>query len=912
MSRGVAVAVVWFFFAAIALSAFTTAGAADGEKIHFSIPSQDLQSALNEFAVQSKRNVLFSPEIAVSKRSSVLTGEYDVRTALNLLLSGTGLTYRAPDEHTFLIDLALATTSNAGAPSLTESVRLTSADAPSSASPGEQRQRLNAPTTVKDEPPGLEEIVVTAQRREERLDKVPISITAFSQKTMDDLHIENFSDLASITPGLIVSTPAASNQDNGDVAIRGIFSGFNAPTTQFYIDETPVAVRVLPGAGPLSSPRPDIFDLDRVEILRGPQGTLFGSSAMGGAIRYITPQPNLTEESGYAKADAGYTNRGDLSYEVGVAYGAPIVAGTAGFRLSAWIQEEGGWIDHESPFTGDILKRNANSSDAYVVHPAFTWAPAAGLTITPSVFLQHNQSEFPSTYWRNYLPNPEDGANASATTQPEPGSDDLRVSSLAIKYDFHGLAFQSDTSYLDRTSVYLNDFTHAGEDIYSGNPIIPGVPHSYTNYENDDSFTHAWQQEFRLTSQDPSSRVTWVAGLYYRRAVQSLVQAMPGSLDPITEAIAGENTLQFTGIPNYVLNGHVLNAYTNFQATDISEAAFGDITVEIVSHLKADVGVRVEHAVVENQHQITAGPLDGVTYVNVTLPDESGNPVTPRYALSYQFTDDDMAYVSAAKGYRAGGGNSANSTGNALCTPSLEALGLTSVASSFSSDSLWSYEVGTKDSLFDRRFAIQASAYYINWSNIQTAVALPSCAEDFTTNRGKAVSKGFDLQLAAIVADGLKLSVNVGYTDAYYPNAALGAPSNGVTPLLNAAGDKLANVLPWTASTDAEYSRDTSALWSGSRSYLRLDYRWLSAANSLNPNVAGYDPEVGPYQNSAYGVLNIRLGVVHGGLDLSAYVNNATNSDPTLSYTHDVFADPMFFATAIRPRTAGLTAFYRF
>ena len=117
---------------------------------------------------------------------------------------------------------------------------------------------------------------------------------------MDDLHIENFTDLASITPGLIVSTPLADQQDNGDVAIRGIFSGGNAPTTQFYIDETPIAIRTLPGAGPSSSPRPEIFDLERVEVLRGPQGTLFGSSAMGGAIRYITPQPNLEQASGYA------------------------------------------------------------------------------------------------------------------------------------------------------------------------------------------------------------------------------------------------------------------------------------------------------------------------------------------------------------------------------------------------------------------------------------------------------------------------------------------------------------------------------------------------------------------------------------------------------------------------------------
>ena len=230
---------------------------------------------------------------------------------------------------------------------------------------------------------GLEEIIVTAERRRESLDKVPISVTAFSQKTMDDLHIQNFQDLASVVPGLVLQIPVGGLQDINDVAIRGVFSGGNAPTTQFYIDETPVAIRTLPAAGPSASPHPLIFDLDRVEVLRGPQGTLFGSSAMGGAIRYITPQPALNDESGYTKVDVSYTDRGAPSYETGAAYGAPVVTGVAGFRVSAWFQSEGGFIDKEDPYTGAILDRNANSTTSYVVRPAFTFAPTEGLTITP-------------------------------------------------------------------------------------------------------------------------------------------------------------------------------------------------------------------------------------------------------------------------------------------------------------------------------------------------------------------------------------------------------------------------------------------------------------------------------------------------------------------------------------------------
>ena len=774
------------------------------------------------------------------------------------------------------------------------------ADAPAPGTPG-----TNANTE-------LDEIVVSAERREEKLDKVPISVTAFSQKTMDDLHIQSFADLATIVPGLVVSTPAGGLQDITDVAIRGIFAGGNSPTTQFYIDETPVAIRTLPAAGPSGSPHPLIFDLDRVEVLRGPQGTLFGSSAMGGAIRYITPQPSLSDSSGYAKADVAYTDRGAPSYEAGVAYGAPVVAGTAGFRVSAWFQSAGGFIDKEDPISGDILERNANASNSYVIRPAFTWAPTDNLTVTPSLFLQHVHSDNPNSYWANYLPNPEDGAHVSGSIA-EPMTDDLNVSSLAIKYALTGVTFQSDTSYLDRRAHAVDDFTHAAEFIFSGTPFVPGLSPDYHDYFNDTTFTHAIQQEFRLSSQDPSARVSWVAGLYYRHSLESVVQCLPGSLDPLTEAIAGENTFQFTGNQDYTLsNGQVCNAFTDFRTTDISEAAFGEVTVEIVPRLKANLGVRVEHAVVEHQNQVSAGPLDGLTYADQNLPDQVSNPVTPRFGLTYQYTDNDMVYVSAAKGYRSGGANGATSIGNPLCTPSLTALGLSIVPSSYDPDSLWSYEIGAKDSLFDRRLAIQASAFVIDWSNIQTSVNLPSCAEVFTANRGKAVSRGFDLQLAAILAEGLKLGASVGYTDAYYPDAAYGAPTNGVIPLLNAAGDKLPNVLPWTAAVNVEYSHDISPLWSDARSYIRVDYRWLSAENPINPNTASYDPEVDQNLNPAYGMLNLRLGVVHGGLDLSAYVNNATRSDPVLTYAHDAIGDPIFYGTAIRPLTLGVTGYYRF
>ena len=757
----------------------------------------------------------------------------------------------------------------------------------------------------------LDEIVVTAERREENLNKVPISVTAFSQKTMDELHIQSFSDLASIVPGLFVTTPTSGAQGISDVTIRGIYSGGNAPTTQFYIDETPVAIRRQDGAGPAGSPHPLIFDLDRVEVLRGPQGTLFGSSAMGGAIRYITPNPNLTDSSGYAKADIGYTDKGAPNYEVGLAYGAPIVSGVVGFRVSGWFESDSGFIDREDPFTGQILKKKADTSDSYVIRPAFTIVPAPGLSITTSAFLQHVHQNEPDLYWLNFLPKLE-STHVSGALVHEPLTDDLRVVSLAVKYDLPGATLQSDTSYLDREYEDFNDITQGIESEFSGGiPFIPGL-NTFRSYEQDLAFTHAWQQEIRLTSQSPDSRLGWVAGVYYRHAVTGLAQLIPPDLSPLTQALFGQSSQQFFGNANFVVNGQVLNSYTNFQTTDVQEAFFGEVTFNILPRLKANAGVRIEHSVVDHQNEIVAGPLNGLTYSKSTLPDQVGNPITPRVGLTYQYTDNDMVYATAAKGYRAGGGNAASSVGNALCDSSLAAFGLTSVPKSFGPDTLWSYEIGAKDELFDKKLAIQASVYYIDWTNIQTGLTLTSCNQGFTANRGKAISQGFDLQMAAVLAEGLKASANVGYTNGYYPNAAFGAPTNGITPQLNSAGEKLSNLLPWTASVHADYSRDIASLWNDARSYLRVDYRWLGAANALNPRDNSFDPLVGPFQNHAYGILDVRLGVIHQGLDVSVYVLNATNKDPVLGFSHAAFGDPLFTAAAIRPLTAGFTAYYRF
>jgi iron complex outermembrane receptor protein len=758
---------------------------------------------------------------------------------------------------------------------------------------------------------GLEEIVVTAERREENINKVPISITAFSQRTMDDFHIQTVGDLASAVPGLYLTPPQGSGgQDFNQIAIRGVISSSAAPTTQFYIDETPIAIRQFQNLINSGTPEPLIFDLDRVEVLRGPQGTLFGGSAMGGAIRYITPQPSLSDTTGFTKTEVSYTRGGDPSWEVGGAYGGPIIPGTVGFRASAWYQGRGGFIDQEDIVTGGITKRNANSASNYVLRPAITWSPAEDLWVTPAFYYQHKHSDNPDGYWENSLPAPENNEHVYGGIA-SPMTDELRLTSLAIKYTLGGLDFHSDTSYLDRRLQAINDYTQYANLAVGGVTFIPGEGNFHA-YEIDMSDTQAFQQEFRIASQDPASRINWVAGAYFRRTDETLAQPLPPDLSPLTEAVAGVPSQTFFQIPNYIWNGQAVSAYTAVRATDVSKALFGDATVNLSSRLKATAGVRIDRTEVLEQRQFLAGPVDGTAGASATLPNQIGTPVTPRASVSYQYAENDIVYVSAAKGYRPGGGNQLPGASTA-CKTSLEQLGLTAVPPTFRSDSLWSYELGSKGFAWDKRIQFEASIYYIKWSNIQTVTGLASCQEGFTDNRGEAISKGGDLELTAVLTEGLKLHALAGYTDAYYPHSEYGTtsgmPDSPPPPLLIGAGDKFGGIRPWNYAVFLDYSRDVSALWPDSRSYARVDYRRLSSANSGDPRVATYDPLYATHLDQGYGILDLRLGITHGGWDMSAYVNNALNSDPLLTWG---YTGSLYSASAIPPLSAGVTVWYRF
>jgi outer membrane receptor protein involved in Fe transport len=787
------------------------------------------------------------------------------------------------------------------------------------------------------------EVVVTATRQNSALSKVPASVSAFTSAKMAVLNIKSFADLAKYTPGVTF------NEDRHDVSIRGIDSQAGSGTTGIYIDDTPIQVRAL-GLN-ANNTLPAVFDLDRVEVLRGPQGTLFGAGSEGGTVRYITTQPSLTTYSGNAHAEVATTENGAPSYEFGVAAGGPIVEDKLGFRASAWARRDGGYVDRTNGNDVGQVEKNANFTDTYVLRAALTWAPTNNLTITPSINYekrdQHNHDE----YWVG-TSDPSAGRFNSGTPDRMADPDRFVLPALKIEWDAGPVKFISNTSYYDRkervngysgTLYNLSYFQHftsnTDPDPYDDgpsntpgeppNPIDPQYnspvgcgPHAYGTpgcitanlltptglnlpgfgpYVSENLITNTQQnftQEFRLQSNEPGARLTWVAGVFYAYNTQrSTEEIRDPQLPALTEYLWGEDMLTAWG-ENLLPNG---DDYINdTRAHDRQIALFGDATFRIIDGLKLEVGVRYAWTHFDYAN-LNDGPQDlldngGVPATASGSKDET--PLTPKVGLTYQITPDDMVYGTVSKGYRIGG-----------ATPPLPipACGTTPFPTQYDSDSLLSYELGTKDKFFDRKLYVSGSVFYVQWSNIQQAIYVNECGIQYTANAGNAVSQGFDLEGQWQVTRQLDLEMSVGYTDAHFTNNAVDKNSG---ERLTTKGDVL-DVVPWTLTLGAQYNFTVF----DHDGFIRADYEFNSKRTKPIPtedaaNDGSYVGGLVP--DPATNLVSLRAGLTLAKINLELYCDNLLDSHPQLDLQHEDGTTALYEATTFRPRTIGLAASYKF
>ncbi len=261
-------------------------------------------------------------------------------------------------------------------------------------------QNASAPGGQAGDASTIGEVVVTATRQSSTVNKVALSITAVTQKALDQQGVKNAQDFARATPSVVFTR--ASSEGNPSIAIRGIASTLGAPTTGIYLDDTPIQKRGTNGAVTGNgSPTPQIFDLDRIEVLRGPQGTLFGSGSEGGTIRFITPQPSLTRYSVYGRGEASSNLGGAPSYEFGIAAGGPIIEDKLGFRASIWNRNVGGYLDHVNIYDGATIGQDTNSGHQFVSRIALAWAPTSDLKITPAIYTSVDHIDDQDTFWQS-------------------------------------------------------------------------------------------------------------------------------------------------------------------------------------------------------------------------------------------------------------------------------------------------------------------------------------------------------------------------------------------------------------------------------------------------------------------------------------------------------------------------------
>ncbi len=777
----------------------------------------------------------------------------------------------------------------------------------------------------------LTEIVVTATRHEESLSKVPISVTALTQEALDIRGIKDFQDVAKFTPGVNIDNSGTNN-----ISIRGIASTGGAGTTGIYIDDTPIQMRAL--AFNPDDALPKSFDVARIEVLRGPQGTLFGAGSEGGTVRYITAQPSLTKSSIYSRSEISYTQGGDPSYEAGVAGGMPIIDGTLGVRASVWYRRDGGYVDRINPVTLGTEQKNANFDETMLVRLAAVWAPTDKITVTPSYFYQDRYRNDVESYWPLYS---NAGQNRFVNADPTQRSDPDRFYLMALKVegDLGAAKLISNTSYYHRKeetgydgTLYNLGFyqTFFGPNFSLQNPLmIDGngvhLPDGVTNYRAPASVNNSQQnftQEIRLQSNDPSARLIWTTGVFFStNRQQYLEQIHDPLLNNLTQTVLGAPyTDIFTDVngnptpfdPRYPNDSYFL--LTN--AKDQQLAAYGEGTFSFTDQFKLTLGARLSQSKYSFT-SLTGGPQLFNAPAEVGA-DKNENSFTPKASFSYQMDPRNLYYFTYAKGFRPGGGN--NPVPYAACAADFQNFNITGAPLTFNSDTVNSFEVGAKNN-FDNRVKISSSVYYIRWNNIQQTVVPPVCQISFIANLGTAIAKGFDIQAEIALTDSFTVELATGYTDARYSkDSRLVATEN---PPIVRKGDAITGQSaqpgsPFTATIGLEYKFSLFE----HEYFIRVDDEFQGRAKWPSPSQDGTPalPNTQQYDSANYTLsstnfASARAGMSFGGWQVAAFVDNLADTHTVTNYNWTI--DPgdgesrLQRQYTFRPRTVGLSFTYR-
>jgi len=851
-------------------------GHAHAQQRVFDVEADEALRALPEFARQAGVQILAPGKILRGVRLPQLKGTFDVRAALRTLIASTSLHIISDNGRVIVLKpIRASAEDHAG--------QNQDGDTVFGGEPGARELRIASPP--------LAEIVVTANRREEALSTVPLSIAAFSVEDMDSKTIRSIDDIARSTPGVTFNR-GFGNTNN--ISIRGVTS-MGAGTTGVYINDTPIQGRTL-NVGAYNI-YPLLFDLQRVEVLRGPQGTLFGSGSVGGSVRFITPTPSLTDSSLYARAETASIEHGTFSYETGLAVETPLVADRVGLRLSGWVQSTGGYIDKVDPITREITDKNINSTRARAFKADAKLAASENLTISPSFYYQRQRLNDISQYWEEYS-RPNAGDFRSGLVTPQISSDGFKLTSLKLEYAAEGFDLFSNSSYFHRFETSTYDYS----------TLVPAyfvLKHFDSRFPRYPAYAHfinqqkVLSQEVRAQSQDSDTRLKWIVGAFFSRTKQTAYEdIVDPQFENLIQAAYGQTVIERFGTP-MLSRDRIFNQSDD--ARDRQYAGFGEFSYEIVEGLEATIGGRYADMSVA-LNNLTMGPFNGGRTTSVD--GKSGNAgFNPKIGLSWQRDLDSLYYATISKGFRPGGLNQKIPYVAGICQSDQDRFG-GPAPQTYNSDNIWSYEAGFKNYFMERRLYVSVGTYYMDWNNIQ--LNRTACGLNYIENAGTAASKGFDVAATIRPTSSLSLGLGLSYVNANYTKTLQGLPnpSTGLRPTTIMAGDGLA-VQPWSLTANARYE---FGLWSH-EAYVRGDYEFRGGLNrtaQLDPRTSIYNPDALIPEHTHF--LSMRAGFIVDSWEASVFVKNLTDTSVQLSRFFDrSTVKGLNKGKTFQPRTVGLT-----
>ncbi len=781
----------------------------------------------------------------------------------------------------------------------------------------------------------IEEITVTSQKRKENVRKVPLSVTVLSGAQIRAAHIQNFADLTRAVPNLSFSSQAGEGLSN--LEIRGISSSAGTATVALYLDDVSLTTRNLPTEG-ASEPR--FLDISRIEVLRGPQSTLYGASALGGTLRYISNPPVMNTFSGNVFSELSGTYHGSVNWDEQGVLNIPLVDNQLVLRVAGETGSDSGYINLINPATGAAIKNGINSTDFNVVRGTLEWRPTDWLTLTPSAFFQRFDQRDSDA---EYLTLPHD---QTPKLVAEPGRDNLIVPAFTANADlgFANLIAVTgnyerqftrtlDSSIYDNLSLYLcNPMDTAIECTdNAGNPVN-GAPNGLFNALNNrpsqtlySNTVRQWSEEVRLVSKpyvpgEGGLPFTWIAGLYYsdehttstdtefvNNATQLFSQYGVSTSDP--------NVLYGTFPGAIGPNNEVYQGITSYDTAQY--AVFGEGTYYPLPNLRLTAGARYQFA----RDGESTDQNYFYDYGNPGLITSVGHFYTflPKFAIGYDINPDNTVYANASKGFRLGSENRriayVPAEAGEYGTPSydLANLGISNSPTNFGPDKLWNFEVGDKGRLFDGRMTFSADFFYILWSDIQTEVPLVSSGDEFQTNAGSAQSYGFEFETRTRITDQLEAGLSGSVTNATLDHGVI---VNGVLVNGTAPGEKVPGVPEFNFAADI---KDTFVINDTMSGFVTIAPEWIGDSHG---DVINSNPD---YKRPSYVTLNASAGLDFGRWEVTVFGRNLTNNNKIIQrpdiqgsadsgYQFDYLGVPTrnVQGFTLRPMTIGMNAALKF